>query len=173
MTIFKTANKKGKYHDDEARYDILRYILQEHKLPHRCFMGYNFPGLMIEDPTRAAAYYAACMDTTAAKFNKSNGVKVRQFIVSFASQELEDYRIANEIAHKLSAFYRMEYETVYAVHEDTGNLNIHIVINSVSYVDGHRYGGTRKEHHAFLNYAKAVLRPYGINLWYQSNKETA
>ena len=56
MAIFKTANKKGKYHDDEARYDILRYILQEHKLPHRCFMGYNFPGLMIEDPTRAAAY---------------------------------------------------------------------------------------------------------------------
>lgn len=172
MAIYKTANQKGKYHDDAARQDILGYILQEYKIPHHCFMGYNFPGLMIEDPARAAAYYAACMDATAARFNKIKGVKVRQFIVSFTPKELRDYRTADEIARKLSVFYSREYETVYAVHEDTGNLNIHIVINAVSCVDGHRYGGTRSEHHSFLNYAKVVLRPYGINIWYQSNKET-
>lgn len=172
MAIFKTANRKGKYHDDASRTDVLRYILQEYKIPHNLFRGYNFY-VPMENPEAAVAYYAAVMDATAARFKKEKGVKLRHFIFSFMPHEVSDPILAEQIAQRLACFYQKEYETVYAVHEDTRNLNIHIVINAVSYVDGHRYGGTRMEHHSFLNHAKFVLREYGINVWYQSNKDVS
>ena len=43
-------------------------------------------------------------------------------------------------------------------------------MNSVSYVDGHRYYGTKKEHHAMMDVIRDVLKEYCIKeLRYVSN----
>ena len=51
---------------------------------------------------------------------------------------------------------------VYAVHENPANPHIHIVMNSVSYVDGHRYYGTKKEHYDLMKVIKHSLLIHGI-----------
>lgn len=92
-------------------------------------------------------------------------------MLGFQVKELRDPHTANEIANRLALYFCYKYETVYAVHEDTDNLNIHIVINSVSYVDGKKYGGTRQEFHAFKAYMGKVLGEYGIDVYYVPNDE--
>lgn len=56
-----------------------------------------------------------------------------------------------------------EYQTVSAVHEDKQHLHIHTVINSVSYVDGHRYRGTKQEFYTMKDQVRQILRRYGID----------
>ena len=64
-----------------------------------------------------------------------------------------------------------EYQAIYAVHENTESLHIHIVMNSVSYIDGHRYRGTKAEHYEFMDFLRNVLIYYGITkLQYISSK---
>lgn len=70
--------------------------------------------------------------------------------------------MANEIGFSILKLFAKEYQAVYAVHEDTANINIHIVVNSVSCVDGHRYYGKRKEFYALMDYLRKTLYRFGI-----------
>ncbi len=107
------------------------------------------------------------------QYGKNSGIKLRHFIISFAPFEKVSPEKANEIGKVATSYFGREYQAVYAVHESTDNLHIHIVINSVSYIDGHRYGGTKKEFYAFKNYMERVLQQFGIHsLIYVSDRNS-
>lgn len=55
-----------------------------------------------------------------------------------------------------------KYQAIFAVHENTANLHLHLMLNSISYIDGHRYYGTKRDYYTLLNCIKSVLRSYGI-----------
>lgn len=152
MAALKTPNGKGKYRDIEAKEYVTTYILNPYKMPH------NYWGLWRTDPRNIAG----SMMNVSHKFGKENGVQLRHFIISFSTYELKDFSIANEIGHLVMRFFGREYQTVYAVHEKADNPHIHIIINSVSYIDGHRYYGTRKEFYDMMRYLNRVLHGYGI-----------
>lgn len=161
MATLKTANGINKYFDDNSREDVINYILRIDKTIH------NLYGSNMRDISNAATI----MDNTAEKFSKASGVKLRHFIISFEPTEVTEPTVAYDIAKRIAAFFFGEYQTVFAVHEDKPHLHIHIVINSVSYTDGHRYYGKRQEFNAFKSYTKRVLADYGIyTLMYVSNK---
>lgn len=151
MAILKTANTKGKYYEPHAKEDVILYILNPYKAQHY-FGAY---GVNINSP-------AEDMNAVSSQFGKCHGVQLRHFIVSFYPYELNNPTIADEIARQIVSFFASEYQTIYAIHEDKPHLHIHIIINSVSYVDGHRYYGTRTEFKAMEQYMKKVLRGYGI-----------
>lgn len=151
MATLKTANTRGKYHDPYAKEDLINYILNPQKARHYS-CGYN---VNFDNP-------ADSMEQVSAHYNKTDGVQLRHFIISFHPTELDKPKIANAIAMQIAGFFVFEYQTVYAVHEDKYHLHIHMVINSVSYVDGHRYKGTKKEFYDFKNYLSEVLADYGI-----------
>ena len=162
MATLKTPNGKGKYRDMEAKEYVTTYILNPYKMPHR------YCGYMRINPRDIAE----SMMSVSAKFHKENGVQLRHFIISFSPDELRDFRIAWEIGYLAMGFFGREYQGVYAVHEKPENPHIHIVTNSVSYIDGHRYGGTKKEFYNMMNYLKSVLFRYGITeLIYVPNDE--
>lgn len=151
MAILKTANYKGKYHDPSAKGMVIRYVLNPYKAPN--YIGYN--RVDINHP-------AESMAATSAQFGKSHGVQLRHFIISFDVDEINDPALANEIAYQFMQFFAHEYQAVYAIHEGTENIHIHLVINSVSYIDGHRYYGTRAEFKSMQKYMQQVLQRYGI-----------
>ena len=153
MATLKTANGKSKYFDNHSRYDVLHYILRQDKTPDKLY------GSNLCDITTAAAQ----MDNTAARFNKANGVKLRHFIISFDPHELNHPLLVYEIAKQISLFFYSEYQTVFAVHQDKAHLHIHIVINSVSFTDGHRYYGKRAEFNALKAHIKKILHGYGMH----------
>lgn len=160
MAILKTANKKGKYLDGNARYDVINYILKPEKIVNNY---YDMVKVDYDNPHKS-------MDEVAELYNKSNGVKLRHFIISFSREELSESKIADCIGREIMFRIGNTFQCVYAVHEDTDNINLHIVFNSVSYNTGKRFGGTYKEFYSLQRMFHNVLCSYGIyRLYYVSN----
>lgn len=161
MAIIKTANKTGKYHDLNSYHDAISYIIHPTKAIHS-YIGYI--GL---DPLDLVG----SMYNIAEQFNKTDGVQIRHFIVSFEPSEPVTPSIANLIGWEIIGYLGQMFQAIFAVHEDEPQLNIHIVINAVSFVDGRKYRGTHKVFHQFENFVRQAVKKYGINtLYYASNK---
>ena len=161
MAMFKTANIKGKYFDENAKADVINYVLNPYKMPHNCHGGVKVDEHNI----------AKSMQTVSEQFGKSDGVQLRHFIISFSKNEVSSPYTADAIARDILYYLGREYQAIYGIHEN-GEIHIHIVMNSVSYVDGHRYYGKKKEYYAFYYALRNILRRYGINkLMCVSNKE--
>ncbi len=154
MAILKTANCKGKYRDEESKEDVIQYILNPFKMPH------NFCGGLGVDPICPSE----SMELVSEQFGKEKGVQLRHFIIAFAPKELPSMSAANQIAQRIVRFLGQEYQTVYAVHENPDCPHIHIVMNSVSYIDGHRYYGTRREFFQMKNVIQNAMREHGIRV---------
>ena len=160
MAIFKTANGKGKYYDAESKEQVLKYVLNPYKMTHGYYGAYGVDTCDI----------VGSMNEVSKRFGKTEGVQLRHFILSFDDREVLSFKVVNEIAMKIAYRLGKEFQLIYAVHETQEHPHIHFVMNSVSYVDGHRYYGTKKEHHAMMDSIRRVLREYCIKeLKYVSN----
>lgn len=153
MATWKTPNGHGNYFNTDAKQLLTNYILRPDKLLHNYWGGINID---LDSP-------AESMVAISEKFRKTNGVQIRHFIVSFAPNELRDPFIANEIARQMAEYTGQWYQTLYAVHENKPNLHFHLIHNSVSFLDGSRYYGTREEHNALGNTLESILKRYHIN----------
>lgn len=58
-------------------------------------------------------------------------------------------------------FYADTYQIVYAVHEDAAHLHIHFVMNMISYLDGKRYAGKKKDFYDYQNYLQGAAEVFG------------
>lgn len=151
MPVFKSLNTKGKYYDQDARQDVLRYVIDSAKAPHYVG-GYNVD---LDDPARS-------MNEVAKRFGKTNGVQLRHHVISFTQMDTKDAIVADCVAEHVARYFVPDYQVVYAVHEDSDYLNIHIVVNSISCVDGHRFSMRPQQYNAFKNYVTLVLREFGL-----------
>lgn len=161
MAVLKTANTTGKYHNLSSYKGTVNYITRPDKAVH------NYIGYLGLDPYNPAGH----METVAKQFHQEHGVHVRHFILAFDPLEPIKPEIASLIGQELIQYLGRQFQAIYAVHEDKPHLHIHIIINAVSYVDGHKYRGTRAVFHRFTDFTKRVLRQYGVySLCYSSNK---
>lgn len=72
-------------------------------------------------------------------FRKECGRYMRHIIVSFSNYELQHLG-ANEIykiAMQICSFFKW-YQTIFAIHQETGQIHIHIGVNTVSFLDGNK-----------------------------------
>jgi hypothetical protein len=79
------------------------------------------------------------MQSTKRRFGKTGGVLGYHFIQSFAPGEVtpeQAHEIGMEFARRM---FGEQYEVVIGTHLDKAHLHNHIVINSVSFVDGQKY----------------------------------
>lgn len=161
MATIKTANKKGKYYDDDSYQSVINYITN----PQKAYHGYmGFIGVDATTPAESMAQHAN-------EVKKNFGVRVRHFILSFAPWEPVTPEIANQIGHMIILYLGQQYQCVYAVHENKPHLHIHIVINSVSLIDGKKYRGIHTTFRQFLNEIRNILRLFGIfKLEYKKNQ---
>ena len=153
MATLKIANHKGKYRDQSSRSDVIHYILQPDKAIHGFCGGINVP----------LQTAAQSMDQIALYFGKPNGVQLHHWIVSFSPEECDILSAANTVALLLASVIGQEYQVVYSVHEDRPHCHIHLVFNAISWIDGHRYRGTRAEFYRLYNSFKRILSEYGVD----------
>lgn len=151
FTYVMTTNGPGKYRDPEARRAVINYIMDNQKMPSRCWGGAQIDAM---DPVGS-------MDQVSIKFQKTGGVQLRQLIIAFEAK-ITDPILVRCVAHELAMYIAQEFQTIFAVHENTQNLHIHMVFNSVSYVDGHRYGGTAQEHYRLMETLKKILHYFHL-----------
>ena len=153
MAILTTANHTGKYTDPDAKEYLIGYITQPQKAIHGLIGGCQV----------AANSSAQSMSAVSEHFGKSKGVQLRHYIISFSPEELTDPLLANTIGNEISAWIGLEYQVVFAVHENRPHLHLHFIVNTVSYLDGHRWHGTRREFYQLKNAMAAILRKHNIH----------
>ncbi len=76
---------------------------------------------------------------TKAAFGKSDGRQGYHFVLSFKPGEADEqkcYDIAKDFCRE---YLGDQYEYVFAVHDDKAHMHAHIIFNSVSRLDGHKY----------------------------------
>lgn len=165
MPVFKVITKYSalyhgkvpayKYHDELAIHDVLTYVLRPDKAKVEYVGGFSVNPELAEDQ----------FEIVARNYGKDFGIRLRHMVLSFAKWEKADPLIAKNIAFNIAAYYASEYQIVYAVHTDSRYLNIHFVMNSVSYATGKKYDGTRDDYYEFIAYMERILKGYGFQLW--------
>lgn len=94
-------------------------------------------------------------------FQKTDKRLMRHFTVSF-DDETSAYD-AWILSWRIAAYYADRYQIVFGVHEDTDNLHIHFVMNTVSFVDGLKYSGGTGDLFRFTNYVNKAHKEYLSN----------
>ena len=147
MASYKVVGvgEHGKYFDSTAYQDTLNYITNPEK----------------------AAYTGACnlmsvetaaqeMEHTAESFGKNCGKRVRHSVLSFSQADRVTPEQADRYAQEILQHYAPDFQLVYAVHTNTEDVHVHMVMNQIAYTDGHRYRGKKGDYHAFLRHMKQV-----------------
>jgi len=102
-------------------------------------------------------------------FGKISGNPVFHFIVSFSTRSTwgDNYHRALDFSRWLADYFAGRYQVIYSVHKKyrynkQGNCvsiyHAHILINSVSYIDGKMFAGNKSDIYSFLEYIKRMTR---------------
>lgn len=87
------------------------------------------------------------MQTTKELYNKTKGRTYKHFVQSFPPGEnitaQQAHQLAKEFVEQCPLF--SDFEVVFATHVDKDHIHTHIVVNSVSFVDGHKFQMSRKD----------------------------
>ncbi len=147
MATYKVVGvgQHGKYFDAHAYRDVINYDINPKKA--------SFVGGAGVSTVEAAAQE---MQETAIAYGKDIGKRIRHSVLSFDKSEHITPEKANEFAKKIIEFYASDFQIVYGVHANTDDLHIHFAMNQVSYTDGHRYDGKKKDYYAFKRHMEKV-----------------
>ena len=145
---------KPKYHDSDALSTVITYCCAPEKTKSGYIGGF---GINIHDA-------AEQMESLARTYYKADGIRLRHMVLSFESWEKITPFMAFQIAYQAAWYYGSSYQILFAVHENTTHPHIHFVMNTVSYLDGHKYAGKREDYYNFQQHLRNVLWPYGIEL---------
>lgn len=135
MAVLKAINVKvGK---NASLKGIINYVLQPKKTEEQLTTGFCC------DVPKALEYF----NETKEKFGKSKGRQYYHFVQSFPPNEnitaKQAHEAAVKFAEKCKKFWG--FEMIIVTHKDRDHLHTHFVMNSVSFVDGHKFHITRKE----------------------------
>lgn len=138
------------YKNESSVFNLINYVLTDKrsKRPVRYYGGYNV------DISRASEQIMLVKQ----HFQKMDGRKMRHFIVSF-DENITPYD-AYILGWQIAAYYAHRYQIVFGVHEDTENLHIHFVFNTVSFVDGLKYSGSYSDMYKLNAYVNKTYNKY-------------
>ena len=136
---------------------VLKYVSQERKTKQgdlKFISGHNC--------VPQCAYTE--MLATKRQFRKTDGRQFYHFVQSFS----DDYRLnpqeANTIGLEFAAREFPDFEVVVATHLDTGHLHNHLVVNSVSCVDGRKLHQNAADLQAHRNANDAICQRHGLSI---------
>lgn len=90
-------------------------------------------------------------------FGKTGGVQIKHLIISFNKQPKITPKKLGKFVIKTLKYYSQKYQVVYAVHEDTENLHIHVGINSVS-IYGDKFSVRAEDMRAFRKRTEKIFK---------------
>ena len=141
MAVMKINNQKdsitgkGKYRDDHARQDLYTYMMdQKHSTQSKKLVHYYIGGSHVDlsNPVQS-------MEEVAKKYHKDRGVRLKHIIVSFAEQDNVTAHMIASAAEEMSQRIGHIYQNFYVVHEDRRSPHIHMMMNTVSHINGYKY----------------------------------
>ena len=139
MAINKTVNKSTKTHG--AMRNCMEYVLRESKI--------NSSLVYVSGPFDAEeiTYDTVCRSFLEEKklWNKDSGRMYAHNIISWHKDEKITPEEAYEFGKEFVEQWFAEFQTLMAVHVDRNHIHLHMVTNTVSYIDGHKLHTTKNE----------------------------
>ena len=108
--------------------------------------------------------------TTKKRFHKMDGRQFYHFVQSFAEGDRLSPQMANAIGVELAEQEFPDFEVLVATHIDTGHLHNHLIVNSVSCVDGKKLHQNTADlqHHRDVN--DQICMKYHLSVLPKSQK---
>ena len=138
MAVIKAVSSKAGINT------VLDYVMQEEKTEQKLLSGLNCVPDTVKDEMRV----------TKLLWDKDGGRTYKHFVQSFAPGEKIDPAQAHQIA----------CQVLIATHEDKEHIHTHFVVNSVSYVDGHKLQQSKAELQAMKDYSDQLCAKYGLHI---------
>ena len=150
MAVIKAVSSKAGINT------VLDYVMQEEKTEQKLLSGLNCVPDTVKDEMRV----------TKLLWDKDGGRTYKHFVQSFAPGENIDPVQAHQIACQLAASRPewQDFEVLIATHEDKEHIHTHFVVNSVSYVDGHKLQQSKAELQAMKDYSDQLCAKYGLHI---------
>lgn len=160
MAINKIITNRSKTHS--ALKNVIKYVLQDQKVKD----GYvAVTGPFEGDEITVDTVYKAFM-AEKELWGKDNGRMYLHSTVSFHKDEEITPEKALEVGRRLAEedpFYK-KYQTLVAVHQDKGHLHIHLVSNTVSFVDGYKEQHNKDDIEALMRRTSALCASMGLSV---------
>ena len=134
----------------------------------------------VGSPNTSLEYPLEQMHYVKKYFGKTSGNPLFHFIVVYDTRTAYDVERAKHISCLISEYFANRYQIIWCVHEKrmskrygkiASMYHTHLVMNSVSYVDGKMFSGNYSEIYAFLDYIKRVTGDMSWRIEYGSNKD--
>lgn len=155
MPIFKAIDRPGK-----SVKTVIDYTAKDSKKEKDDTL---FFGINCADNPVIAAYQ---MQQTKAYYNKMNGRQYKHYVLSFADNEINVNNAksyAKELAEKC---FGDKFEVAVGIHINSAGAKIHahIVVNSVSFVNGKKLHLSKQDLENFKNYNDQIAKKYGLKV---------
>lgn len=134
MAVFKIAEPAQNVYDEGYIAEKINYILQPEKIRSGYWGGFGFLKCSV---TEVIDQFYIVKNI----YHKSAYIPLRHYIISFDSflEKLTPYQaslIAERVCYDLAS---EGYQVIYAIHEDTYNLHIHILLNTINLFSGYLF----------------------------------
>jgi len=97
------------------------------------------------------------MEEVAVTYGENEAIQLKHFVLSFSEDEHVDATKANKIGQKIVEILGYAHQALYAVHDDTDTLHVHILVNPISYLDGQHFCETEQDYQHFIAFLAHLL----------------
>ena len=142
------------YNESQCVYNLMKYIMKDKSFTDRYERNTYSGSPNIYDINRAADEFMMIKDC----YGKRGGRQLRHIVIAPEPKDLFTAGMLYELALYVCEYYSDRYQICYSVHTDKRNLHLHIVMNSVSYIDGRMLHDTLKEQAQFRKYCEECYK---------------
>ena len=156
---------KNKTQSRGAMKNSLDYIKQKGKTlwhDRRLVTGHNC--------VAQSAYHE--MMTTKQQFHKTGDRMFYHFVQSFSPEENVHPEEVHAIGLKLARRLFPDFEVIVATHVDTDHLHSHLIVNSVSYIDGHKLHQNAVDLQHQRQISDEICKAHGLTVLESPTKRT-
>ena len=158
MAINKVINKSTKSHG--AMRNVIEYVLRDDKVKE----GYVYiTGPYAADTINYDSVYNAFLQEKRL-WNKDSGRMYSHCIISFHRDEQIAPDKVLEIGKQFVDMFFAGYQCLISVHQDKDHLHCHIIVNSVSYLDGLKLHQTKRDLEKQKNYTNNLCMANGLTV---------
>lgn len=149
MAIFKVISKN--YNTESDVTNLITYILNPEKIESNIFgvrnlylyQNHNMTAKMLMDTNQ---YYG-----------KTQGSILHHFVLSYSGYEnYINKKIMIENTNKLVDSFLFGHQCIYALHENTDNLHVHIIFNSVNCLTGMKFPLKQEIYEKIVNFLDCI-----------------
>ena len=141
------------YFEENAISNTIHYIIKPEKALHGLIGGYGVN--LLNEQTMINSF-----KNVKKIYHKEKGRQLKHFIVSFSTAENITPILAYQIAWEIATLYSDKFQVIFAVHEETQNVHIHFIINTVSFTDGHMFDNDLIQNTRIQQKTNQILQEY-------------